>query len=274
MNTVLLLLRSVWAQLTWARLAWACLLAVSAFPAWAADDRWRPVPNSYFDWQLTEPFAFARATDVLDLDLFDADAKDIRALKARGIRLVCYINVGAWEDWRDDAQDFPPHVLGQAYEGWAGERWLDIRDIDALAPVLKARFDLCRAKGFDAIEPDNIDGYDTDTGFPITRAEQVRFNLWLARQAHDRGLSIALKNAPDLLPQLADVYDWALTEDCFVQIWCASLAPLVAAGKAVFAVEYTDQSLNWPDTCARAKALGISVILKNRALDGWLKRCN
>lgn len=260
--------------LRFSRLLWVCGLALCAFPTWAADAPWRPAPGARFDWQLSEPFALSREVEVLDLDLFDSSRADIQALKARGVRLVCYINVGAWEDWRDDAGDFPPRVLGNAYEGWAGERWLDVRALDALAPILQARFDLCRDKGFDAVEPDNIDGYENATGFPISRDDQLHFNRWLARQAHDRGLSIALKNAPELLPELADIYDWALTEDCFAQHWCAALSPLVDAGKAVFAVEYTDRAPDWPKTCARAKILGIVAILKTRELTGWLQHCN
>jgi hypothetical protein len=48
------------------------------------------------------------------------------------------------------------------------EKWLDIRRIDLLAPILRARLDLCNVKGFDAIEPDNIEIYDNNTGFPLT----------------------------------------------------------------------------------------------------------
>ncbi len=267
--------------ITFSHLVLVGVLALAALPSWAEqrekganlDTRWQPAPNARFDWQLTEPFELNRATDVLDLDLYDAKSEDLRTLKNRGVRLVCYINVGAWEDWRAYAQNFPTHVFGQAYQGWPGERWLDIRDIEALAPILTARFDLCRDRGFDAVEPDNIDGYENTTGFSLSRADQVHFNLWLAQLAHERGLSIALKNTADLLPELVGVYDWALTEDCFAQDWCGSMAPVVEAGKAVFAVEYTDQPLDWTATCAKAKALGIRAILKSRNLDGWLMRC-
>ena len=44
---------------------------------------------------------------------------------------------------------------------------MDIRRIDLLAPVMDARLDQCASKGFDGIEPDNIDGYTNDTGFPL-----------------------------------------------------------------------------------------------------------
>lgn len=238
---------------------------------------WIPAPLARFDWQLSEPFDLKHPVDILDLDLFEAMPQDIARLKAQGVRLVCYINAGAWEDWREDAKDFPPQILGKSYEGWEGERWLDIRAINSLKPILEARFDLCRDKGFDAVEPDNIDGYDNKTGFPLTAADQVRFNRWLAQMAHDRGLSIALKNTPDLLPQLIDSFDWALAEDCLNQNWCQALTPMVQAGKAVFAVEYTDQipdqSSAWLNACNRAKSLGIAALLKDRELSSFVKRC-
>ncbi len=69
-----------------------------------------------------------------------------------------------------------------------------------LAPLMRARLDLCQAKGFDAVEPDNIDGYQVDggTGFPLTAGDQLRYNRWIAAEAHCRGLSIGLKNDSDM----------------------------------------------------------------------------
>jgi len=256
---------------------WVGLIAAAALllpaPVRAGGGIWRPAPEDSLDWQLTEPFDFTAPADVLDLDLFDAAAADIARLKAGGVGLVCYLNAGAWEDWRPDAGAFPKPVIGAAYAGWAGERWLDIRAIEALAPVMRARLDLCRAKGFDSVEPDNIDGFDNDTGFAISRADQVRYNLWLADEAHQRGLSIALKNAPGLLPELAAAYDWALLEDCHAEDWCAELEPFVRAGKAVVAVEYTDREPDWDETCAQAAETGVQAVLKRRELDSWIERC-
>ena len=73
--------------------------------------------------------------------------------------------------------------------------------LDVLGPLLEARMDLCRDKGFDAVEADNVDGYANRTGFPLTAADQLRFNRFLAAAAHARGLSIGLKNDLD---QVAD----------------------------------------------------------------------
>jgi hypothetical protein len=250
----------------------AFALSAAAFLPPAHAETAAPKPGASFSWLLgaqgDPPFA-----DVIDLDLFDASAADVAALKAKGAYLICYINVGAFEDWRPDKDSFPAEAIGKEYEGWVGERWLDIRQIAALGPVLKRRFKLCKEKGFDAIEPDNLDGFETRSGFALTRADQISFNRWIAAQAHALGLGIGLKNVPDQLPELAGSFDWALLEDCFDQSWCADYAPFRALGKAVFAVEYTDNGVDFSAFCAQMKTLGFSGLLKNRSLDQFEKRC-
>ncbi len=75
---------------------------------------------------------------------------------------VCYINAGAWENWRPDAGDYPSAVIGKPLDGWPGERWLDIRRLDVLAPILESTDWInAAAKGFDGVEFDNVEGYRT-----------------------------------------------------------------------------------------------------------------
>ena len=88
-------------------------------------------------------------------------------LHALGSDVVCYLSAGSWENLRPDAGDFPARVMGRS-NGWPGEQWLDIRKIGVLGPIMKARLDMCAAKGFDAVEFDNVDGYQNRTGFPLT----------------------------------------------------------------------------------------------------------
>ena len=140
------------------------------------------------------PVDISIEADVYDIDLFENDAAVINALHEKGRKVICYISVGSWEDWRPDKDQFPPEVLGNDYEGWPGERWLDIRQIDILAPIMLARLDLCAAKGFDAVEPDNIEIFNNNTGFPLTYQDQLDYAMWLAKEAHARGLAIGLKN--------------------------------------------------------------------------------
>lgn len=235
---------------------------------------WRPAVMSSWQWQLSGlPVNTSFNVAVYDIDLFDNDASVVAALHAQGRRVICYISVGSWENWRPDAGLFPPEVIGKDYEGWAGEKWLDIRRIDLLGPILRARFDLCKSKGFDAIEPDNIDGYTNDTGFPLSYQDQIVFNTWLADEAHARGLSIGLKNDSDQVADLLPYFDWALTEDCFDQGWCDQMSPFIAAGKAVFAAEYTDTGITPAQFCPQAQALRFSAILKHRDLDAYRVGC-
>ncbi|WP_020594289.1 endo alpha-1,4 polygalactosaminidase [Kiloniella laminariae] len=241
------------------------LLTVPAVPA-VAGSWWQPQGILDWDWQLQPPHNFDRKVQIIDLDLFDISRETIEALQQSGTKVVCYINVGAWEDWRADAGIFPPEILGNDYEGWAGEKWLDIRRRDSLAPIMLARLDLCAAKGFDGVEPDNMDLHNEETGFEISRQDQLVYNIWLAEEAHSRGLSIGQKNAPDLARDLVVHFDWALTEDCFTEGWCQEMSPFLDVGKAVFAAEYTDRQQTIAPYCQKAKQTGISLILKNREL--------
>ncbi len=238
-------------------------------PGW-----WKPAANTTWQWQLEGP-SIDRSFDVdmYDIDLFDNDASTVAALHAQGRKVICYISMGSWEDWRPDVDQFPAEVIGKDYEGWPGEKWLDIRRIDLLAPIMRARLDQCQAKGFDGIEPDNIDGYTNDTGFPLSYQDQRNYNIWLANEAHARGLSIGLKNDGDQVGDLLSHFDWALTEDCFADEWCTDVEPFVAAGKAVFAAEYTDTGITLGDFCSQSAAMRFSTILKHRDLDAWRQAC-
>ena len=237
-------------------------------------DLWRPTPGTTWQWQLEElPLDTSVDVDAYDIDLFETDASVVADLHADGRFAICYISVGSWEQWRPDASVFPEAVMGDAYDGWEGERWLDIREIDALALVLLPRLDMCRDKGFDGVEPDNIDGYDNDTGFDLTYDDQLRFNRWLADEAHARGLSIGLKNDADQVDDLLGHFDWALTEDCFDQGWCGDVSAFVESGRAVFAAEYTDTGITLESICAAAGPLRIDAILKNRELDRFVEAC-
>jgi hypothetical protein len=175
--------------------------------------------------------------------------------------VICYLDVGSWESYRPDAGRFPEAVKGNRYEGYPQERWLDIRKIGVLAPILGDRFDRCAGKGFDAVEPDNVNGYTNDTGFSLTAKDQLRFNRWVARQVHRRGMSVALKNDGEQAAALAGDFDFAVVEQCFQYRECGPYAAaFVNAGKAVFEAEY---ELSATRFCADARRLRFSAIRKS-----------
>jgi endo-alpha-1,4-polygalactosaminidase (GH114 family) len=233
---------------------------------------WHPAPGLTWQWQLTGEPDLNLQTDVIDIDL-DVSRSVVDHYHNLGTKVICYISVGSYENWRSDADQFPEEVLGKDYEGWEGEKWLDIRRIDLLAPIMLTRLDKCAAKGFDGLEPDNIQIWDNDTGFPLTYEDQLHYVLWLAQEAHKRGLAIGQKNAPDQTRDLVNILDFAITEDAFYYRWAKDLMPYIQAGKPVFAAEYTDLPGDFQEFCRQSKELGFSTILKHRDLDAWLETC-
>jgi len=71
----------------------------------------------------------------------------------------------------------------------------------------------------------------------------------------------------DLLP----VFDWALSESCFRFNECDRLLPFIAAGKAVFHVEY---DLDTAQFCPRASAMHFNSMKKHRLLDAYREPCD
>lgn len=238
-------------------------------PLSASADTWQPTPGTSWQWQLQGTIQMDVDADVIDIDM-DQGANVVAALHDRGKTVICYVNAGAWEDFRSDASSFPPSVLGSTYDGFPNERWLDIRQISILAPIMRDRFDSCRQKGFDAVEPDNIDGYAQDTGFPLTYQQQLAYNRWVADEVHARGMAVGLKNDTDQVTDLQPNFDFAVSEQCFEYGECDAWLPFLRAGKAVFEAEY---ALDTRVFCAAAIFMGVSAILKHTSLDAWRVPC-
>ena len=161
----------------------------AAPPNGSAESRpqWAPRPGLTWQWQLSGRLDVSVPAQVYDVDLFDTSADQVRHLHALGRKVICYLDVGSYEPDRPDSAKYPRALLGRPLDGWPNERWLDIRRLDLLGPLIAARMDLCAAKGFDGVEPDNADGFSNDTGFPLTAAEQGRFNTRVAELATDMG---------------------------------------------------------------------------------------
>jgi hypothetical protein len=234
-----------------------------------ADGWWQPEPGTGWQWQLSGELDLTVDVPVYDVDGFTTTAAQVAALHDRGVRVICYINVGAWEDFRPDADAFPAGILGNG-NGWEGERQLDIRALDVIEPLMAARFDMCADKGFDAVEPDNMDAYVNDSGFPVTYDDQLAFNRMIADLAHERGLAVGLKNDLDQIPDLVDDFDFAVNEECAAYDECAALSPFIEAGKAVFHTEY---ELATEEFCPVTQPLRLSSLLKDWELTAWRETC-
>ncbi|MEC4574810.1 endo alpha-1,4 polygalactosaminidase [Streptomyces virginiae] len=239
------------------------------WPELAPGQRWQPPPGTGWQWQLTGTLDTSVKAPVYDVDGFNTTKEQVAVLKKAGRKTICYLSTGAWEDFRPDAEAFPQDLLGKG-NGWEGERWLDVRRVAELEPLMAKRFDMCREKGFDAVEPDNMDGYQNTSGFPLTAADQLRYNRLIAKLAHDRGMAVGLKNDLDQIPQLVGDFDFAVNEQCAQYDECDRLAPFIEAGKAVFHAEY---ELSTSRFCATSRAARLSSIQKRYDLDAWRRTC-
>jgi hypothetical protein len=163
-------------------------------------------------------------------------------------------------------------LKGSGVAGWPGELWLDVRpagpNYAALQGIMRARFQACRDKGFDAVEPDNLDSYQNKPGFATAAADQLAYNEWIATTVHTLGLAVFQKNDLDQIPTLQPFFDGILDEECNKYSECSSLAPYVTAGKPVWDAEYTDDGETTAAFCSKDVSGGIVGALFSLSLDG------
>ena len=227
---------------------------------------WFPRPGTSWQWQLSGALDTSFDVQVYDIDLFNTSAAQIDALHVAKRKVVCYFDT-AYEPDRPDSARLAP-FKGNPVAGWPGQYWLDIRKSEVVA-VMKERLALAQTKKCDAVEADDVDARSNDPGFPITAAEQQGFIKALAEDAHAKGLGFALKNDLEEIAALLPFVDFAVDEECFQYAECDALKPFIAAGKAVFQVEYAsgDLAAKGATICPKANALNFDTLIKRLDLD-------
>ena len=190
-----------------------------------------------WDWQigLTTPQQRTGpgAVDIYDVDGFLTTPSELQAIhttwQAATLphpKAICYLDL-AWEDYRPDGSPFrygglfPAGALGNIYFGYPQERWVDFRQLAALTPMLDARIAMCAAKGFDAIEFDDIQPsallrVQPDAG---RRAELPRLDVQHGPPARPDGSVEEQRHAQLVGPQYSD---GAIVEECYVYHECFS----------------------------------------------------
>ncbi|CBN74427.1 conserved unknown protein [Ectocarpus siliculosus] len=187
----------------------------------AAGDWWKPGPGVSWQMQLAGEIDLSVDVDMYNIDLFDAATSEIEELRDRDVVVICSFSAGTFEEGRLDSDDFESDWLGGGVEdGFEGERWLNIT-AEGVLTVMTARLDLATNKSCQGVEPSNVQVYlNENSGFNITASDQLTYNTWLAGQAHDRNLSVGLRNDWLQLDDLEPSFDWALSEDCLFQGEC------------------------------------------------------
>ena len=232
---------------------------------------YQPKPGITWQWQLTGDIDTSYNANLYDIDLVDTPQAVINEFHTRNIKVICYFSAGTWEKSRDDATNFPKEVLGNTLDNWPDEKWLDISNYENFQSIIEKRLDLAIQKNCDGIEPDNIDGFQNNSGFDLSYKDQLEYNKWLANEAHARKLSIALKNNLDQVNDLIGVYDFAINEECFYYDECDKLLPFIEEKKAVLGVEY---ELETSEFCDNASKFNFSWLKMDINLNGSRITCS
>jgi hypothetical protein len=157
-----------------------------------------PAGKIVWDWQIgadgDSGIVPPTGAVLMDVDGWNTSATKVAAMKAAGIYTVCYINAGSYQPGYPDSSQYPSYLKIQADPNWPGEYFLDVTDVfktgSVLASILDARFAMCKSKGFDAVEPDNLQNDENVSGGKITLQQQIDFNGWVADLVHAAGLAV------------------------------------------------------------------------------------
>lgn len=110
---------------------------------------------------------------------------------------------------------------------------------------------------------------DNQDGFGLEQSAYADYVKFLASTAAANNLAIGLKNSLDLIPDVIDVIQFAVNEQCHDYDECDKYKPLTEANKAVFNIEYGG------DACSSPDGVDLSILIKNKdqALDALGGAC-
>ena len=128
-----------------------------------------------------------------------------------------------------------------------------------LARIVGAWTRGCAARGFDAVEFDNLDSYTRSRGM-LRRNQAIAYARLLVRAAHGAGLAAGQKNLSDFNGRTVG-FDFAVAEECGRWRECDDY--IASYGRRVLSIEYRQADFRW--TCDRYGA-ALAVVLRDLAL--------
>ncbi len=234
-------------------------------------------PGARFSYQIGGAFPPATGVRIVD--------RDWRGRPVTGLYNICYVNgfqaqpaeIG-W--WRSHHRNLLLYRKGRPVidAGW-NEQLFDTSTTAkraALSAIVGNWMTNCARKGFDAVEPDNLDSWQRSQG-RLTRADNVLFAKALIARAHAARLAIAQKNTAEIATAGRRAgFDFAIAEECQAYRECNAYTR--AYGREVIEIEYPDNggAKNFAAAC-RARASQISIEYRDRAVlargqHGYLER--
>jgi hypothetical protein len=206
----------------------AALIAAAALAAPLAEAYAPPPANAVFDYQIGGDYPPAPEVEVVSRDWFSGSPA------GGGIYSICYVNGFQTQadergaDRPDEHRNWPRSLVLERLgddPNWGGEYLVDLR-----SGVKRRRasrwvgqmIEGCAAKGYDAVEFDNLDSWTRFDGTPLARrvpfgrGDAVAYAELLADRTHALDLAVAQKNTVQLKPaQVAEVgFDFAIAEQC------------------------------------------------------------
>lgn len=199
-----------------------------------------PPTAGLWDYQIGTPYAPTAGVVLV--------SRDRGAEAAAGIYSICYVN-GFQAQQAENAfwlNDHPDLVRREGGEPVIDPDWQEmLLDVstpdkrDAIAAIADGWFGECQAKGFQAIEIDNLDTYARSNGL-LAEDDCVAMERLFANAAHARGLAIGQKNSAEIVGRKADMgTDFAVVEECNRYDECDAYTD--GYGDHVYVVEYRDQ---------------------------------
>ncbi|MCD5315066.1 endo alpha-1,4 polygalactosaminidase [Kineosporia babensis] len=221
-----------------------------------------PPANAKFDYQLGGAYKPPAGVKVV--------TRDSTAKPAKGAYNICYVNAfqaqpGAESWWKKNHPELLLKNKSGKYvvDGDWDELILDISTAakrKKLAGVVGKWFDGCAKKGYQAVEPDNLDSY-TRSQKLLKKSDAVAFSKLIAARAHKAGLAIGQKNTMELGKQGKKAgFDFAVSEECGLYDECGDYTKVY--GKNVIVIEYTKKAFT--KTC---KEYGSKLSVVRRDLD-------
>ncbi|KAK0615099.1 glycoside hydrolase superfamily [Bombardia bombarda] len=247
---------------------------------------WKPTSGLSWQIDLTDTLDIDKNdpvvtpnVDVFDIDMFlHQNNSVVESLHKLGKRVVCYFSAGSYEPYRPDSYKFDKADFGDALDGWPDEHWLNISSPSVRA-IMASRIEIAHKMGCDAIDPDNVDGYQNDNGLDLTSVEAIDFMTFLAKKAGGLKLAIGLKNAGDIVTDVLPLVQFAVNEQCAQYESCDTFSAFIKANKPVFHIEYpsdapTISATESRSACSAPGTSKFSTVLKTMDLTGWVEYCD
>ena len=226
-----------------------------------------PRRGGYFDYQLGGDYPPAAEVEVVVRDWFAGEP-------AVGLYNICYVNAFQTqppdESDRPDERDGWPASVVSSFEDpdWPGEFIIDLGTVEqraAAASFVNTMIDTCKAKGFDAVEFDNLDSYLRAGALSFDLFETLQFAATITAHAHDLKMAVAQKNTAELTrAQALDVvgFDFAVVEECAEFDECQVYKAIY--GITILAIEYSVEGMT--KACVDFGIGGVPVVRRDRNL--------